>query len=320
VAIGSGCMRPPEPARTSRIEPPAPREIEAAMTARGARCSVNWGILFPGLAQLCLGEHDKAALLGGLGAAELTTGLVVAFQVGDDEGPDLGHPGAAFPLIAFQNVWVYGLSDAYITKALASRSLYAPRDTLGDLVLAPFNPHVLRRPSVWAGILATLAVGIGASLLIAGEVDTSEVGEDPNVFGRDFSPAVGYPLGFGIAGGLFSHVAIGEEALFRGVLQSGMARRLGENAGWVSASLIFGAAHLPNALAVEREHRLAFALIGVPVITAIGGYIGWAYRHEQYSLAPPVALHFWYDLLLSATFFVLQPQSSPISAGISLPF
>jgi membrane protease YdiL (CAAX protease family) len=313
-------MRPPEPARTSRIEPPAPQEIEAAMVVAEERCSVNWGLLFPGLSQLCLGQHGRAAVLGGLGAAELTTGVVVAFQVGDEEGPNLGHPGAALPIIAFQNVWVYGLSDAYITKALASRSLYAPRDTLGDLVLAPVNPAVLRRPSVWAGILATLAVGIGASLLITGEIDTSEVGEDPNVLGRDFSPAVGYPLGFGIQAGLFSHVAIGEEALFRGVLQSGMARRFGETGGWVSASLLFGVAHLPNVLAVEREHRLAYALVGIPVITALGGYIGWVYRHEQYSLAPPVAIHFWYDLLLSATFFVLQPQSSPISAGISLPF
>jgi hypothetical protein len=31
-------------------------------------------------------------------------------------------------------------------------------------------------------------------------------------------------------------------------------------------------------------------------------------------------VHFWYDLLLSATFFAVDPQSSPLSAKVTVPF
>jgi hypothetical protein len=43
-----------------------------------------------------------------------------------------------------------------------------------------------------------------------------------------------------------------------------------------------------------------------------------ATRTEQ--LAPSVAEHFWYDFLGSAVFFILDPQHSPLSAGLTVPF
>ena len=99
-----------------------------------------------------------------------------------------------------------------------------------------------------------------------------------------------------------------------------MARETDETSGWLGASLVFGVAHAPHSLALPAHQRERYLLIGVPAITMLGSFLGLSYRRHDYSLAPPVAIHFWYDLLLSATFFALDPGDNPLSAGITLPF
>jgi membrane protease YdiL (CAAX protease family) len=310
----TGCVRPLATARTSPDEPSSAEEIAAAEHVRGASCTTALGLLFPGLAQLCLGEHGKAALLGGLAGAEIATAIAVGTQVDDIE-----HPGVGLPLLAAQDLWLFGLVDASIQKSLAQRARYAPRDSLTDLVAAPFNGEVLKQPAVWAGTLGLLAVGVGVSWLVD-DPDASQAGEDPDVFGHEVDRALGYPIGLGTGALLFGHVAIAEEVAFRGVLQSGLARGMGEGAGWVTASLLFGLAHAPNAWLLPEEERRDYLIYGLPVITVAGGYLGWLYRRTGYGLASPVAAHFWYDLALTMTFFVVDPKNSPLSASVALPF
>jgi membrane protease YdiL (CAAX protease family) len=309
-----GCSRPLARARTTHVEPVAPEEHDAGFRLTHARCSTWLGLLFPGLAQMCLHQDGKAAVVGGLAVGELGTAIAVAVETDEP-----GHPGLVLPVLALQNLWVYGLADAAIQKDLAERALYAPRDSLTDLVAAPFNWQVMKWPAVWAGTLGFLAVGIGVSLLIS-DVDTARAGDDPDLFGRRFDRRLGYPLGVGVGAGLFGHVAIGEEVLFRGYLQSKLARSYGERGGWIGASVIFGLAHAPNALALEGDQQRDYLLYALPIITAAGGYLGWLYRDSDYGLASPVAMHFWYDLLLTTTFFVIDPDSSPFQAGVTIPF
>ena len=310
----AGCMRPVATARTSPLDPPTPRELEAEIDQRHRSCDPRWGLLFPGLGQLCLGQAESGLTLSSLAAAEIATAVYVASQTDNSE-----HPGIVVPLVGVQDLWVYGLSDVGIRGALARRDLYAPQDTLGDLIAAPFNGEVMARPAVWGGLAGALAVGITATLLLESNIDTSGVGDDANLFGEDMRPEVGYPIAAGTGTVLFSHVAIAEEALFRGYLQSMFARSAGETQGWLAATALFGLAHVPNAWAVEGDERRDYLLYGIPIITAAGGYLGWLYRSSGYSLASPVAVHFWYDLLLSATFFALEPDNSMFSAKVSLP-
>ena len=246
--------------------------------------------------------------------------IVASTQVDVAESESvLSHPAVFIPLAGLQDVYVYGISATYIDNALAQRKRFAPRDSLADLLAAPFNIEVIKDPKVFLGLVGALAVGIGATLLID-DIDTSNAGGDPNVFGRQFSAAPGYGLGLGIGAGLFAQVGVAEEALFRGVVQSGLARGLGENAGLVYGSLIFGAAHAPNALGLEGEQRTNYLLYALPTITALGTYMSYLYKDSDYSLAPSTALHFWYDFLLSGTFFLLSPDDSLISARIQHRF
>lgn len=323
--VAAGCSRPVMTGRTSIIAPPSPAEIEAGAAVEFRSCSPHLGWLFPGLAQLCLGKTGEGAALAGLAAGEIATAVAVGVETdydadGDGAEDPLEHPGVALPLAAAQDLWIYGLADAWITGALARREMYAPPDSLGDLVAAPFNLEVMKRPEVWGGILGALAIGIGVSLALTDDLDGDQVGDDPNLFGETVDAEVGYPLGALAGGTLFAHVAPAEEALFRGYIQSTSARVLGETRGWVAASLLFGLAHVPNMYGLPEEDRTEYLLYGIPVITAAGFYLGWVYRASDYSLAPSTAIHFWYDLVLTTTLFVIDPQNSIFAPSMMFEF
>ncbi|MEZ4220215.1 MAG: CPBP family intramembrane glutamic endopeptidase [Polyangiaceae bacterium] len=306
-------------ARLSPREAPSPREDEAARRDREAACAADTALFFPGLGHVCQGRTAEAATLMSLGAAELGTAVAVA--VHRDEGLDgFSHPAAAVPLVGFQNVYLYSWADAKFQEDRARHLPYVPQDTMAELAYAPFNPSVLSEPDVWAITLVSLAAGIGLSGLVDESLSTDDVGDEPNLFGKRLRPGIGYPLA-GLTGvGLFEHVALGEESIFRGTIQSEMARQADEDSAWVASSLVFGFAHAPNALALEPGDRVAYLAFGVPFITVLGSSLGLSYRLHDYSLAAPVAIHFWYDFLLSATFFALHPQDSPLSARVSFAF
>lgn len=309
----AGCSRPLAHARTERFQPPMPAEVAASERAASPRCNLALAGLAPGVGQICNGQEPEGIAMAALGAAELATGITVGLTEGWD------HPGAALPLLAYSDLWAYSLFDLRLDQDRAARARFTPQDTFGDLVAAPFNIQVLKRADVALGILGMLAAGIGISLAVDENLDRDAIGDDPNLFGKTIDGRVGYPIGLGIGAGFFEHVAIAEEVIFRGWLQSRWARS-GETRGWVGASLVFGGVHAFNIFALPREQWRDYLLIGVPFITALGGYMGAVYRRSDYNLATAVALHFWYDFLLSATFFVLDPQQSPLSARVRWQF
>ena len=297
------------------MQPSSPAEDDAEQRLSHAHCGGILSALVPGLPQICNHKAAEGLVLATLGAGEL--GAVIAVGQRADEG--FGHAGSVVSLIALQDTWVYSVGDGVRDTHLANHSLYTPPDSMLDLVSAPFNLEVLKRTEVWLGALAFLAAGVGVSALVDESLDTSRVGDDANIFGESIQHAVGQPVAGATGVGLFTHVALAEEMLFRGVLQSAIARKSGETEGWVWASVVFGLTHSLNVLALPDDERTEYLLVGVPFITAGGFLLGWVYKHNEYSLAPPVAIHFWYDLLLSATFFALDPTDSIISARITLP-
>lgn len=178
----------------------------------------------------------------------------------------------------------------------------------------------MKRPEVWLALTASVAAVVGASFLIEDDLSISNIGSDANVFGKRLPFAAGYPLALGTFGGLDLQVAMGEEALFRGVVQSGLARRFGETEGLLAGSLIFGLLHAPSGLGLEGQDRRNFFLYKLPATLATGAYFSWLYKRSGYSLAPSTAMHFWYNFMLSAAFFALHPDESPLSVSFEMRF
>ncbi|MFN2546769.1 MAG: CPBP family intramembrane glutamic endopeptidase [Myxococcales bacterium] len=314
VGLAIGCAPVMQRARVTREEPVSERENEARERVVNDDCSRRLSLLWPGVVQLCRGRSTEGGLMLGLGAAELGTGLAAGFDQG------FGSAAAGVPLLAFGDLLTLSALDAVIESQRAARYRFVPQESLSEMAAAPFSPQVLSKPAVWAGIAGTLAAGILVSRIVDGPVDTTNFGRRPVLFGKELNSAVGYPLAGAIGIGLFEHVAIAEESAFRGLVQSGWARSSGEDRGWIYGSLTFGLVHASNIVFMDPSQRLTYLAVGVPFITALGSYLGLAYRWSGYSLAPSVAIHFWYDFLIEAYGFVLDPRHSPLALTWGMGF
>ena len=81
-----------------------------------------------------------------------------------------------------------------------------------------------------------------------------------------------------------------------------------------TASAIFGAVHVFNFLEDPKD-----ALYAVPVITVLGAGLGYAYQRTGYKLSTSVAMHFWYDFLLSTIAFAADPEHQPFVVTYASP-
>jgi membrane protease YdiL (CAAX protease family) len=301
-------------ARLTDDEPPMPREIEARERILHDDCSRRLSLLWPGVIQHCRGRTAEGSVLIGLGAAELGVGIGAAVDQGTDS------PAAGIPLLAFADLFTASAIDAVLENQRAARYRFVPQESLTEMAASPFSGEVLSKPYVWAGIIGTFAAGILVSRIVDGPYDTTNFGKRPVLFGQEMNSAVGYPLAGAIGIALFEHVAVAEESVFRGLVQSGFSRSSGETKGWIYGSLVFGLAHSTNVFFIDESQRATYLLVGVPFITLLGSYLGLAYRWSGYSLGPSVAIHFWYDFLIEAWGFILDPKHSPLAVTWSMPF
>ena len=300
-------------ARLAPDEPPSAREIESA--ERVSSCPAGPGLFVPGVLQSCRGRKSEGILMTTLAGAELGLGI------GSAIGNGTSSTATGIPFLALADLFTLSVMDLALENHRAFRLRYAPQETAGELARAPFSGEVLSRPEVWGGIAVALAAGIGVSALVdSGTVDTHNAGRRPVLFGHEVNSALGYPAAAAIGVVLFEQVALAEEMAFRGVIQSGLSRSYGENAGWIFASLGFGLIHATNIVFIDPSQRLTYLAVGVPFITLLGSYLGLTYRWSRYSLAPSVAIHFWYDLLLETAAFVADPRNSPLAVTWGMPF
>lgn len=302
---------------SARLDPAAPasdRELEAAGKVHAPQCNPRLGSLWPGAAQYCFGAQRTGLVMAGLGGLELGTAIGAALD------RNITAPAAAVPLLGFGDLLTFGVMDAVLEMQRAEKLQYVPQENAAELAAAPFSTEVLSRPGVFLGIAGTLAAGLLVSRITDGPLTTEGFGKRPVLFGHTVNSSWGYPAAFGIGAGLFEQVALAEESAFRGVLQSGWSRRYGETRGWLYGSLAFGLIHSTNVFFMDPGQRLSYLLVGVPFITVLGSYLGYEYRASGYSLAPSVAIHFWYDFLIEAVSFVLDPKNSPISLSYGAAF
>lgn len=88
---------------------------------------------------------------------------------------------------------------------------------------------------------------------------------------------------------------IGEELLFRGVIQAGLEGLIGPLTALIVASLLFGLAH-----AVSPAYFVITCVMGL--------YLGWLYQATG-NLLVPIMVHFLYDWIVLAWYLRRTPDS-----------
>jgi membrane protease YdiL (CAAX protease family) len=311
LVVLAGCPRPTS-GRMDALAEPAPIEVDAAERIAARKCPPGIGIVFPGVGPLCDGREAEGAALMAVGATDVAAAVAIPLAHG---GAYAG--GVTLPITWLQNAYVTTWARPALDRQLARKALYVPRDDLGELVLAPFNGHVMKRPLVWAGTIALIG---GAFLVTAAQPDGVAPKAGVNWFGADLPPGIGWPLVTVTEAYTFEHVAVGEEMLFRGMIQSALARGVHPWGGWAISTVIFGAAHLTNVVNMSSEEASAYLRYSLPYITLVGAVLGLAYMDARYSLTSSVAIHFWYDFALSMAATIVDPENSVVAARFSFPF
>jgi membrane protease YdiL (CAAX protease family) len=281
-------------------------------------------VLCPGCGHLYLGDSvGWAYLLGGVALVGGGIGLIAGETVSLSGGSSSAKvPVGLLLATTGQNLWFYSIFDAYrdarVARGDEGYRIHITHESLDELFVAPFNPSVLKSPWVWAGVPAMLALGIGVSYVAerGGSTDPAPPTifdvDKVNFMGKNFSRGAGYALGSGFFAALFSSVGVGEESLFRGVIQTELEERWGLP-GIAVASAIFGAIHITN---FKDGRTIAIA---IPTLSVLGGVLGMAYHSTGHKLATSVAMHFWYDTLLSMAAFAFDPTNQPFVVNYARP-
>lgn len=265
VIAGHSLEAPSIEAPKEQVEPPT----------KNPYIAVGVSALLPGSGNLYLGDYKSAA---GLGSAS-----IISYNTYENsEGQNKLISG-----MVFQNTWSYGLYSAYRDVRNYNQQkgyrFEMPQDSFEDLVTAPFRFSVMKKKEVWGGILGFLTAGavISHYAFPDASIHIPLSATDP----RTIPPLMALPVG------------IGEEALFRGFIQSCLMEYSSPVPAIIGSSLIFGYAHVPNADALPEKQRQAYYTAAVPLITAFGGYMGWL-THKTGSLKYSTAIHTWYDFII----------------------
>lgn len=262
--------------------------------------------LFPGLGHVYLGDMQTAGALAG--TTSLAYSATVLGATSDSEAFFSSGP------IILQNTWSYGIYAAYrdarIQNGQSGYSYKMPTDSFSDLATAPFRFSILKKPEVWGGVLGALAIGF---TVISFAYPREQVRIQPNglsLSGSSIKPLMALPVG------------IGEEALFRGYLQSQLSESFhSPSAGIAVSSLAFGAAHIPNAQALPKQDRWRYYAFSLPLITSLGLYQGYL-THKNGSMQESVAVHTLYDFVLFSIGALAGEASTAEGTGfsMSIPF
>jgi hypothetical protein len=149
-----------------------------------------------------------------------------------------------------------------------------PGDRLDALALAPFRWEHLSRPTTFVPLLAL------AAALATTRPDERYVFARQGSLTRD-------ELALSLTAQM-EMVAVGEESLFRGVINHGLSRRFGARWGVGLSSVVFGLSHSGTG---GTATPIGAALFGL--------YTGLLHQRNGYALGENVALHFWWNLLIS---------------------
>lgn len=266
---------------------------------KSAFVAVGLSYLLPGLGHVYLNDYKTASGI----FSSAASGISLSYL------PEMGYSDRQNLVATAGNIWIYGIYAAYrdVRNFNGNVGYYykMPQEQFADLAFAPFQFSVLKKPEVWGGLLGTMAAAAGVSYLAYSSLPESRVLMSHSI---NLSPLVALPVG------------IGEEAFFRGFLQSLLAESVGPTAAIALSAATFGVAHIGNAFYLPAEHQWRYFAFSLPLITSFGAYAGWV-TQKNHSLKESVALHTWYDfILLALDAWATRAAIGRTDVALALPF
>ena len=271
--------------------------------------ALMWGLI-PGGGHFYLDEPGAGAAYAGSMLSLIGSGVWLDQRNQELERDDELN---TFWLLALKE-WELSLFTTY-RSALRSegydlRSMGVDDSSVGDLFLAPFRKEHYSDPMViLAGLLGIAGAAYDSRNSRNNFSDVGTIG----ILGLDANQEWGLGL-YGIdAFSLSLGAGVGEEAIWRGLIQNEAELTFGKRWGlWFTATL-FGAAHV---VTPDGEFRGEQALPG----TIAGLYLGHLYQKSEHRLGTPIAAHFWYNFATMMTFFALDPENNPLGVQVSFRF
>ena len=159
---------------------------------------------------------------------------------------------------------------------------------------SPFNIKYLREPEVYLPIFTAAAFSIFGYNSKKSIFNAKSI----NLFGKESTPiksAITYTF---INMLLLNLVAVSEEMIFRGMIQTELSELVNPDFGLIASSVLFGLAHLPR-------HGWFYSLRAM----GAGFYFGWQYQKYNNNLSRVIALHFYLDFLPSIIEFLKNPST-----------
>jgi len=316
-----------------------PLQLETQVEARkNPLLAAGLAFLLPGAGQAYLGNWAAAA--GYAGATFGQLGLAVAFALEDQNAPatatgTYASPGLSLLMLnQVQTVSLYGIYAAYRDARLynhnAGYAVAIPDHDLTTYLLSPFAPEVLRKPEVWLGLIAAVLFVVAYDAGVKAALTALHFAPQParplwrqssvRVLGSDHSRLDGAALSTALNGVLSMQAAMGEEALYRGVLQSELRQHLGPWPALAASSSVFAAMHIANTLLQPDAETRAGQLLSLPGILLVGSYMGWIFERNGHSLRESIAFHFWYDVIAMGLGLLINPKSTAFTMRIGFAF
>ncbi|MBI1859960.1 MAG: CPBP family intramembrane metalloprotease [Deltaproteobacteria bacterium] len=247
--------------------------------------------LLPGFDQWVEGQTSAATVYSGLALAGIATVLAVQgdssqYVTSKDDRARTTILGAQI----YQTMGSLSTFHAFRSGLVAARAEgafpeMASEETPAELLCSPFRIDYFIRPTTFLPLLV-----VGALVAV-----------DANAGGNN---AINFSTADGFFAGAFSYQAgLGEEALFRGVLQPTISEYFTERnalAANFSQALIFAALHYSS------QNRLPWPQF------LLGFYLGWLTQHNNYTLSENIFLHTWWDVVaIGASYALSQTITRP---------
>ncbi len=275
---------------------------------------------FPGAGQLYLGDSASAAATVAGEASFLAAALAAPPPSGDPrDGFRLGLRDLGVQLWAQAHAYtIYAAyRDARRLRDTSPAAATRPDNSLTDLVSAPFRPSVVFTPEVALPVASLVVASLGPALF--GDRTLFRL-DQVDVMGRGMSPGWALAAQSPVHVSLSLGAAVSEEALFRGMVQSGLLQWSSPAMAIGGQALLFGATHIPNAWLLGVPDPVYQASLQATITSVLGGWMGYLVYVDDGDLSRAVAFHFWYDALVMTVGFIAAPEAWPFRLAVALPF